>query len=385
MDLHGKHLIQGLARLGHKITVITTKHSEGKNREVMGNIKIHYLQGTTFGSSRKGWKKESIRKFREITELERIDVVLSQSKAGYGIAKIASKMGIPCVAIMHGYETMVFRSGLNQTMNFGRGYARLIKAFLSCLYYSLFQEYPLLRNSSAIIAVSDGVANVFKGRPLIHSKKITRIYNGIDISIFKPSDLLRAELRRKLGIHDEDRVILFLSIVSKQKGADIAIKAFNALPRHENNRFIIAGDGDYLGEAKKLVKKLGFESKVIFPGLIPNEETVKYYNACDIFIFPTLRLESFGIVLAEAMACGKPVITSKIGSIPEVIENHKEGILVPPGDSRELARQISRVLTDRDLSNKLVQNALQKASREFGLDKMIERTVDVLESMTKQS
>jgi glycosyltransferase involved in cell wall biosynthesis len=161
----------------------------------------------------------------------------------------------------------------------------------------------------------------------------------------------------------------------------VAIRAFKLLSRQVKNiKLIVAGDGDYLPGAKQLAKDLGIAHKVIFPGFVRNEDTSLFYNASDVFIFPTLRLESFGIVIAEAMACGKPVIASNIGSIPDVIDNGVNGILFPSGDFRELANQIKRLFNDRMYSKALSEKAQLKATERFGLDRMVERTIEVFES-----
>jgi glycosyltransferase involved in cell wall biosynthesis len=381
MDLHGKHLLEGLSERHHKVTVISTKHPDGKKYEEINGIKVHYLKETVFSSPRKGWKKQSINKFKDIIKTEKIDIVLSQQTAGYGIVKIAQRKGIPFVTIMHGYQTMVFMSILNQVMNFKKGYLYLFKSFLSCIYYTVFREFPILKNSSAIIAVSDGVERVIRKMPFVERDKIKVINYGINLKLFSFSEEEGKTIRLKLNISDNDKVILFLSFLSKQKGADIAIKALNELASHKNLKLILAGDGEYFNEAQLLVKSFKLESRVIFTGFVRNEDANKYYNASDIFIFPTLRLESFGIVIAEAMACGKPVIASDVGSISDVIDNGINGVLFPKGDFMGLSRQINLLLNDQRYSAKLVQNARQKALSKFGLDKMIGETIKIFESV----
>jgi glycosyltransferase involved in cell wall biosynthesis len=386
MDLHGKHLLEGLAEKGHEVIVISTKHPSGKKYEEINGIKLHYLENTTFGSPRRGWKKESLRAFLEILKEKESDLVVSQSKAGYGVFNFAKKKGIPSVTINHGYETMILWSILNQVTNFRTGFAKLLKTLLSAIYYSLFQEYPVLINSSAIIAVSDKVAKVIGRRPLIDKKKIRIINYGIDLEIFGVSKEKRKKTREFLNIADQDRLVLFLSLISKQKGADVALRAFKELSKKERNiKLIIGGDGEYLDEAKRLAKTLHIEQAVSFPGFVPNEETSGYYNAADIFVFPTLRLESFGIVIAEAMACGKPVIASNIGSIPNVIDNGVNGILIPPGDYEELASQIRRLLKDRDYFNMLSEKGRSKATNRFGLGRMVKETICVFESVVNNT
>jgi glycosyltransferase involved in cell wall biosynthesis len=228
--------------------------------------------------------------------------------------------------------------------------------------------------------VSNGVASIIEKMPFVKRNKINVINYGIDLKLFKFSEEERKETRLKLNISNHDKVVLFLSLLSKQKGTDIALKAFNELAKNnESIKLIIAGDGEYFEEAKLLANNYKIKSRVIFTGFVHNEDTHKYYNASDIFIFPTLRLESFGIVIAEAMACGTPVIASNIGSIPEVIDNGINGVIFPTGDFMELARQINLLLNDPRYSAMLVQNARQKALNEFGLDRMIGETIKIFE------
>lgn len=382
MDLHGKHLLEGLAANGHKITVITTKHPTDQAYEERNGIKIHYLENTSYGSPRKGWKKASRDKFIDILKQEKIDIVISQSKGGYGVVGEAKKRNIPFITIMHGYETMILYSMIKQTINFKKGFLSLLKTFFSSLYYSVFQEYPLLLQSSLIISPSDNVSSVLGKRPFVKQSNIKTVIYGIDLSNFSPSEGSRQRTREIFNIDNHHKVILFLSLLSKQKGADVVLKAVDVLLSQDQNiKLILGGDGDYLEEAKQLASDLGIADKVIFPGYIVNEKTADFYNACDIFVFPTLRYESFGIVLAEAMACEKPVIASNIGSIPDVIDDGKNGILIKPGDHMELAKQVKRLLNDNELSNKLSINARDKAGREFSIDRMIDKTMGLIESL----
>lgn len=385
MDLHGKHLLEGLSERRHKVTVIATKHPDGKKSEEIKGIKIYYLEQTTFGSPRKGWKKQSINKFKDIVKKESIDVVLSQGIAGFGVVYVAKSMRIPFVTIMHGYATMGFQSVLNQVRSLKGDFLYLVKSYLSAVYYSIFQELPILINSSAIIAVSNEVRRVVGKRPFVKRDKIKVINYGIDLKLFDFSEEERKTTRLKLNISNHDEVVIFLSLLSKQKGANIALKALNELTSRKNLKLILVGDGEYFKEAQLLVKNLKLESRVIFTGFVHNKDTHKYYNASDIFIFPTLRLESFGIVIAEAMACGKPVIASNIGSIPEVIDDGINGVLFPTGDFMTLARQINLLLNDQQRLAMLAKNARQKALEKFSLLRMIEETIKVCEMATTSS
>ncbi|MBW1855126.1 MAG: glycosyltransferase family 4 protein [Deltaproteobacteria bacterium] len=384
MDLHGKHLLEGLSDMGHQVVVISTKHPSNKDHEIINGVHYYFLKNTTFGSSRREWKHESLIKFRHIIETEKIDVVISQSKAGYSVVKMAKNFGLPFVTILHGYELMVFYSIFNQIRYFGEGYILLIKSFLSRIYYTIFQETPLLLNSTKIITVSQSVADIFKQRPFVKEKNIEIINYGIDINIFQPSNHNRHAIRNKFGFKENDHVVLYLSLISKQKGADIAVKAIKQLVDRKDIKLILAGDGEYLNDLKYLVSQYHLESRVVFTGFINNDDTSKYYQASDIFIFPTLRLESFGIVIAEAMACKKPVIASNIGSVPNVIVDGVDGLLIHPGDYDGLAKQIIRLINDKDLYKNISEAGYLKAKRKYNLGFMIKKTEKVLESAIHQ-
>lgn len=387
MDLHGKHLLEGLSKGGHKIIVISTKHPSGKEYEEINDIKIHYLKHTTFGSSRKGWKKQSINKFKDIMKTETIDIMLSQSTAGYSAVKIAKRMRIPFVTIMHGCHIMVFWSILNHVINLKKDYLYLFKSFLSSLYYTIFQEFPILKNSSAIIAVSNEVAQVIKKWHFVDKKKIYTVYNGVEVKLFCPDQKQKERIRKSLAIPDKEKVLLFFSFVTKQKGLHLLIKALPSILKENNYvKLLVAGEGNYLADARQTVRKLGLDSYVVFTGHIPHEEASNYINASDVFILPTLRQEGMPFSLLEAMACQKPVITSKIGGIPSVIDDGINGLLIPPGEVSKLIEKTVFLLNNKDFADKLADNARKKVVQNFSHEKMIEDTIKVfkIERIRKQ-
>lgn len=379
MDLQGKHLFEGLARRGHEVTVITSRHPEGKEYEEINGVRIHYLARTVFGSPRRGWAGESLKKFESIAAGEGTDLVLSQHAAACGVAARARKMGLPVVSIMHGYETMMFRSTLNAVLNFKEGWLGLPKAFFSMFYYTFAHELPVLWYSTAVIAISENVRRAVLRRMCLAKGVVRLVHCGIDTGRFRPSIEVRKDARRKLDLSEGEKVILFLSLLTRQKGVDVAIKAFKELEGRKSLRMIIAGDGECLEDTRALAARLGVAGRITFVGYVLNERAHEYYNASDIFIFPTIREESFGIVAAEAMACARPVVASRTGTVPEVIDDGLNGILVAPGNFRELAQKIGMLLDNAEYANRLAQNACCKAKEKFGLDRMLEDTLSVFE------
>ncbi|MBC7249972.1 MAG: glycosyltransferase family 4 protein, partial [Anaerolineae bacterium] len=127
------------------------------------------------------------------------------------------------------------------------------------------------------------------------------------------------------------------------------------------------------------VEKLGLKDEVEFAGYVPAEELPLWYNAADLFVFPSLY-EGFGLPPLEAMACGTPVVSSNAASLPEVVG--EAGLLIDPYDVEGLAAAMRRVLTDRELSTQLRERGLRRA-RQFSWKEAARQTVAVYEQVLR--
>lgn len=178
------------------------------------------------------------------------------------------------------------------------------------------------------------------------------LYNGVNTELFKPlnSDL---KLKAELGIKDSELVIISACRLVGWKGIQYAIKAVCKLrQRGYNIKYLIIGDGEYKKTLIKLVKDLKAERYIYFLGKKKNHDLPQYYSVSDIAIYPSIANETFGISIAEAMACGVPVISTKIGGIPEVV-NDKVGFLILPEDENALTKQLIIILSNKDLIQQL--------------------------------
>jgi glycosyltransferase involved in cell wall biosynthesis len=143
----------------------------------------------------------------------------------------------------------------------------------------------------------------------------------------------------------------------------------------------IAGSGPEENKLKELVKELNIEENVNFLGYISGIKKYSYYKSADVCVFPSIY-EAFGIVLLEAMACGKPVVASNVGGIPFVVEEGKTGLLFESGNVEDLADKIVTILKDEELREKMGEAGRERA-KEFTWDKIAERTVEVYKEILK--
>ena len=150
-------------------------------------------------------------------------------------------------------------------------------------------------------------------------------------------------VRRRLGLEDGARVLLTvarLRATERSKGCDAVLRALpHVLRRAPDTRYVIVGEGDGLPRLRALAERLGVRDAVVFAGRAPDAELPAYYNACDLFVMPSVG-EGFGIVFIEALACGKPVIAGDAGGTRDAVLDGGLGRLTEPGDPDRLARLV---------------------------------------------
>jgi len=156
--------------------------------------------------------------------------------------------------------------------------------------------------------------------------------------------------------------ILFVGRLEKRKGANYLLKAYRRVKRDiPNSRLIIVGPGTKLRDKyEEQVEKYDLKD-VVFVGYTSHEELPRYYKTADIFCAPATGWESFGIVLLEAMAVGKPIVASDIDGYASILSHGVEGLLVPPKDEESLAQALISLLKDEKLRQEMGARGILKA------------------------
>jgi glycosyltransferase involved in cell wall biosynthesis len=205
----------------------------------------------------------------------------------------------------------------------------------------------------------------------IPSSKIAVSYAGVDSSFFNQSP---TRFRKK----DTPFSLLFcgrLNGAREQKGIDVLLRSLPLVVPHHNVLLNMIGTGPRLEQYRTLAETLNIRDYVRFLGFIEHDEMPQHYAQADLFVLPSRR-ESFGLVLAEAMACGLPVVATTAGAIPEVVEDGVTGVLVPPDDPRALAKAINSLLSDPERMNAMDINGRKRVEEHFTWDKVAERVIE---------
>ena len=166
--------------------------------------------------------------------------------------------------------------------------------------------------------------------------------------------------------------VLFVGRLVPYKGLDVLLKAAGRVPA----TFLIAGDGPLAEPLKARAAAAGLSSRVQFLGHLTDKEIVAHFHACDVFVLPSVtRAETFGVVQLEAMACGKPVVSTNLPTgVPWVNRHLKTGLVVPPGDPDALAAALTALVSDPAWSRRMGERAQLRVLEEFTVPTMVERS-----------
>lgn len=197
-----------------------------------------------------------------------------------------------------------------------------------------------LKRANKTLVVSDAMRRRLLSLG-VHENHIRVIPNGVDTRCFCPMD--QAEARKQLGLDPHSRIILYVGRLSEEKGPTQLIEAFGKLSNQPNLSLVIVGSGQMWSSCHTLVTNLRLNEKVIMVGERPQEEVPVWLNAADLLCLPSLR-EGWPNVLMEALACGKPVVASRVGGVPEIVTSESLGLIAEPGNCSDLAEKIERAL-----------------------------------------
>ncbi len=214
-----------------------------------------------------------------------------------------------------------------------------------------------------IVAVSKSTKERLKQ---IKCNNVMVIYNGLNLSVFQ-SRISKPEVRRKLNIPEEAIVVICIANLHQIKGQDVLLKSFSLIYQKFPNLYVLlVGKGKEEENLKRKAEIMRVKDRVYFLGI--REDIPELLAASDIFVLPSFS-EAFPVSLLEAMASGIPVIATKVGGIPEMIEEKKSGFLVSPGSPYELAEKISALAEDERL-RKSMGSYGKKIVKKFSIDIM---------------
>ncbi|HEY1012640.1 MAG TPA: glycosyltransferase family 1 protein, partial [Herpetosiphonaceae bacterium] len=216
------------------------------------------------------------------------------------------------------------------------------------------------RRAAHVCAISESGRQALIRRLGLPGERVSVVYPGIDERFRPPPSAALAAFRRRKGL--PERFVLYLGTLEPRKNLPALVRAYGLLARAGGAPpLLIAGaKGWRYDEIFREVERLDLGGLVRFPGYVPAEEHALWYAAAEVFVYPS-RYEGFGLPVAEAMACGTPVLASAATSLPEVVG--PDGALAPPDDEEALAEALRGLLDDPARRAALAEAGLRQSSR----------------------
>lgn len=310
------------------------------------------------------WKRSkpfatSILKLTKLIKKYEIDIVHTHEVRTNLVGLIAARLtGVKMVASIHGW--------VMNTVPF---------------LWKLYQHFDrrVIRCCDHIIVGSNFLRNeiIKMGIP---SQKVTTIHNAIDTTSL---DLSASSMnfKKKYNLNPKDTLIGTVGRISREKGHKYLLEAAKiVIQQHPDVKFLIVGEGEIRAELEIYAKSLGIFDNVIFTGYYKNLSEA--LAVMDLFVIPSLT-ESLPLAVLEAMAAGKPVISTNVGGIPEIIIHGETGLLVRPQNGMELANSIITMLNNNDLLFKMAKKGKELVNTEFSIHNFIEQTENLYSNIIR--
>ena len=214
----------------------------------------------------------------------------------------------------------------------------------------------------------------------VAAARVVSIPTGIDLARFQPGD--RGEARRALGLPLDATIVGIVATLRSWKGHRYLLEAIAGLKRTDVH-LVIVGGGPQREALGARVDALGIGSQVLFAG--NRDDVALWMRALDVFCLPSYANEGVPQSLMQAMACGRPVVTTAVGSIPEIVTDGVNGVIVATEDAMALGNVLAALIDDAALRERLGAHALADARSRFGDERMVERMIEVFGEAARAS
>ncbi len=393
LGTYAEYMSRELIKMGHDVTAFSMHTKGAPTRDVYKGVEVHrpIVENMNIGQLLPMFIPEEIQRWSEsgqkyfgdiflynilsasklVNDLVRsdrrkIDLVVAHDWLG-SIGGILASKGLSKPLVFHVHSTEQGRTG--------NGGSETVKRL------EIMTANQAMRIVTVSYAMRDSLARLG-----YDEKKIRVVHNGIDVERYSPDKVSTTEVQNtkmRLGITDDELMILFVGRLNWVKGADMLLQSMaeilNQVPKA---KLVIVGVGDQQEMLKHDVARLGLEDKVILKfEFIAEDEKIKYYASSDVCVFPS-KYEPFGIVCTEAMAMGKPVVVGArdvSGFREQVIPSGPDqcGFHINPYDPSDIARFVTMLLEYEDIRKKFGENARKRVLDAFTWSKVAKDTIDV--------
>jgi D-inositol-3-phosphate glycosyltransferase len=359
LNVYVRELARELAERGHEVDVFTRRASRGspETEEIAGpNARLVHIEA---GPARRVEKErldryvgafvDGVAAFAQREELG-YDVVHSH----YWLSSVAAerlkeRWGVPHVAMFHTLGEVKSRARVSEHETEPR----------------IAAERAIARAADRIVVAGSDERQQLVRLYGADAGRISVVPCGVNLELFQP--VAKEEARAQLGLREDDRILLFVGRIEPLKGVDILLGAA-AQVQSDSDCFVLVIGGDSsarqgeMAHLRSLAAELGIAEHVNFLGAVDHEKLPLFYSAADVCVVPSFY-ESFGLVALEAMACGTPVVASRVGGLAVTVRDGETGYLIPWRCPEPFAERIELLLGNEELRRAFGKSAREEVER----------------------
>ncbi len=363
-----------MARRGIEVCVMTRRGPDEPPAQEFNGVQVRrYVSWSHVGGDRQTTSLSLHRLAllkRTIEEFEP-EVAIVITPLGFE-RRILRKSGVPYIYVNHGVSGNFVRNlGWSLADMAGRAHINLISVPL---------HRATARNAALVIGVCQQDLDILHDRDRIPMDKLRLIHNGVDTQHFSPT-ASAGPFYRTHQVPEDAPIVLLVGRFSREKGFHVLADAAEAIIGEvPTTYFVLAGlraDPAYIERLKASIP-VPLRSRFVIATDIPQEDLPAYYAAATVCVVPSVGYDPFPGTMLQAMAAGKPLVSSDMPSRRELVKDGHNGLMVAPGDCTALARAVTRLLVDQELGTRLADAGRDLAVRERSLQLCVDKYVDLL-------
>lgn len=332
-------------------------HDVPAKKKLFGKEMPHLFYKHSFRVS--VFPRKEIRKIMDEFKPDVVHVQVSDP-IGLSVVSYARKTGVPVVTTEHNQPEV-----LTEPLKMPKLVKKPVDAMLSAYFYNRQSKSDFVT-----MPTQQAIENLILSRNKEFNVPVAAVSNGVDLSNFKPGKV-SDEIYRKYNIKKNVPTVVYVGRVDPEKKVGSIVDAFRiVLEKIPEAQLVIVGDGVDRLRIENVVKKLRIDNSVRILGRVLQPDLYELYRVGDLFATAS-EIETQGIVLIEAAASGLPLIAVNAGAVSEVCITDKNGFLCEPGNTKEIAEGMIKILSDKEL-----QKRFSKASAEIASEHDLEKTID---------
>lgn len=363
-----------LEKSHHCVSVIYTAAESSVRAEFPSSVIVkfaptgnkHYYLARVVGN-RRGWARQ----LRARESAQAVYHALSAIERECPVDLVEVVEGLPLDLIGERWRTVVRAQGADWTV---RQFCQDEDTRFDDALIAM--EAQQLKKANAVMALSQHLAQHVSAACRFPQESITVIPYPIDTEQFSPSGESRSG--------NQTPVVLSVGRLEKRKGMDVLVRAMGRVWENvpDAQLVLVGAEGDFRQQELRAQVLAERQTQLVMPGFVDRATTADYFRRAAVYVTAT-QYETFGYTVLEAMASGAPVVASRVGGIPELVEDGVTGMLVEAGDAGLLGDAITRVLTDAEMRAEMGGKAREKAVREYRVEAVLEQTMAVYEGVMR--